>query len=179
MKMAEKPLLELLYKYTRLTLYIDNKDRLEVVDMISGKSFDTETDYELVLRKKRKRRSKDQNAYAWELIGQLASNLKVSTKEVYRHFIRDMSKFEVIPMKREAIRSFERAWEKDHIGRICEDLGESKALKGYHNIKVHYGTSDYDKQEMSHFLELVIQECNQQGIPTLTPKEIERLGIKE
>ena len=43
--------------------------------------------------------------------------------------------------------------------------------------KVYKGSSEFTTLEMKHFLDGIIQECEQLGIPTLTQKEIERMRL--
>ncbi|MEE0900480.1 MAG: hypothetical protein UIM25_06250, partial [Bacteroidales bacterium] len=61
------------------------------------------------------------------------------------------------------------------IGFIADDMGESK-IKGYHNIRNYYGSSTYDKAQMGRLLDLIIADCDENGIVTLTPEEIAKLG---
>ncbi|MBQ1190785.1 MAG: hypothetical protein IIX43_00695 [Bacteroidales bacterium] len=57
-------------------------------------------------------------------------------------------------------------------------MGESK-IKGYHNIRNYYGSSTYDKAQMGRLLDLIIADCDENGIVTLTPEEIAKLGEVE
>lgn len=65
--------------------------------------------------------------------------------------------------------------EQHGIGWLCEDLGECRNIKGYHNIKSYYGSSVYDTKEMSHLIDMIVEDCKALGIPTETPEEIERI----
>lgn len=176
MKMTRPPYIELLYDRTELRLYIDNADRNALVEYIHGLKIKAGEEYDLTIKKHRERKTKDQNGYVWELMGKLAQKLNLAVEEVYRSLIENMSSYEVIPIRTDAIESFTNAWKRGHIGRITFDLGQCKNYENYHNIRAHYSIQDFSKEEMSRFIDLVVQECKLQDIPTLTPLEIERLN---
>lgn len=133
------------------------------------------SNYELTIEKRRKKRSLDANALFWKMVGLLADKLGVKNTEIYREYIRETSAFEIIPVKEDKIEHWEKVWCSRGIGWICEDLGECRNIKGYHNIKSYYGTSVYDSKEMSRIIDMVIADCKEQGIPTDSPAKIERI----
>ncbi len=53
------------------------------------------------------------------------------------------------------------------------DHGDSK-IEGYVNVRSYYGSSQYDTAQMSRLIDLIVQECRQQGIETATPQELAR-----
>ena len=134
---------------------------------------------EVEIKKRRKRRSLDQNAYMWELIGKIAEIHRIGVLEVYRAILKDYGVFEIIPVRAENIDRWVDTWKQQGSGWICEDLGECRNFKGYHNIKTYYGTSVYDTKEMTRMIEGVQQECRALGIETLTPEELVRMGEQE
>lgn len=124
-------------------------------------------------KKWRKKRSLDANAYFWVLAGKLAAKLGTTTTEVYRQYIREIGdNFEILPMRNDAVETFRRAWQLHGMGWICDSLGDSK-LTGYTNLCCYYGSSTYDTAQMSHLIDLIVQDCKEQGIETMTPDEIE------
>jgi hypothetical protein len=110
----------------------------------------------------------------WVLCQELAEKLRITKEEVYRKNVKELGKFEIIPLKDEAIDTFVKAWETKGLGWLCEIVGKSK-LDGYTNLMIYYGTSVYDKREMAIFLDGIIQECENVGIPTLTKEQIDKL----
>lgn len=130
---------------------------------------------ELVLSEQRKRRSLDSNAYFWTLAGKLSSALKIKTEDIYRGYIKNIGdNFEIVPIRDDAKNKWMQNWSKNGIGWVCEELGTSK-LPGYTNLICYYGSSTYDASQMSMLIELVIQDCKDQGIQTATPLELERM----
>lgn len=131
-----------------------------------------EEDLNLKLSKYRNKRSKDSNAYFWELCGKLAAKLKTPPREIYRALIKDIGgNYEIVPIKDEAVEEWTRLWELRGIGWVCNVIGRSK-IPGYTNVVNYWGSSEYDSTQMHRLLELVIQECKAQGIETATPEEL-------
>ena len=134
-----------------------------------------ETDVSVDLKKFHKKRSLDQNAYAWKLIGDLAAVLRVSPEDVYRNAIRDIGgNYEITPIRNDALESWKRIWQSHGIGWVCEEIGASK-LDGYTNVRNFFGSSTYDSAQMSRLLDVIIRECKEQGVEHLTPMELARL----
>mgnify|MGYP001514643950 CR=1 FL=1 len=75
------------------------------------------------------------------------------------------------PIKNEAVAHYKRIWETHGIGWICEEMGHSK-LDGYTNVISYYGSSEYDTRQMSRLIDLIVMECKEQGIETMTPREL-------
>ena len=121
----------------------------------------------------KRRRSLDSNAYAWVLLGKLQDKLHIAKEDIYRNLIKEIGSYEVIPVKNEAVERFRQAWSKNGLGWITETT-KSK-LEGFTNIIAYYGSSSYNTSEMSRLIELIVQECKQQDIETMTPNELKSL----
>lgn len=122
------------------------------------------------------KRSLDANAYAWVLLGKLQDKLHIPKEELYKDAIQVIGSYEVIPIKNEAVDKFRQAWSRKGLGWITETT-KSK-LDGYTNVLAYYGSSIYDTKEMTRFIELIIQECEQLDIETKSKAEIDSL-LKE
>lgn len=116
------------------------------------------------------KRSKSQNSYAWELIGKLADKMTKTKDEMYLQMLKDYGQSEIVSIKSDV----------NPIGyfKYYEKIG-----KGYINGKefTHYkifkGSSNYDTKEMSIFIDGIIQECSNLGIPTLTDEQIKEMRL--
>lgn len=124
----------------------------------------------------KEKRSLDANAYAWVLLGKLQDKLHIPKEEIYKDAIKTIGSYEVIPIKNEAVEKFRQAWSRKGLGWITETT-KSK-LDGYTNVLAYYGSSIYDKKEMTRFIEQIIQECEQLDIETKSKAEIDSL-LKE
>lgn len=125
---------------------------------------------------KRKGRSLNANAYFWVLVGRLAEKLQIPPDGIYRSYIPDIGgNYEIIPVREDRIDAWERVWCSGHIGRMIEDLGPCRNIKGYHNIRSYLSSSDYDTVQMSRLIDLVVQDCRENGIETMTPQQLAAL----
>lgn len=129
------------------------------------------------LKEKREKRSLDQNAYMWVLIGQLAAKLSIpgapiSPEDVYRELIRDVGgNYYVGCFKEKEAEAVKKDWESHGTGWVVDEIGESK-IPGCINLRLFYGSSHYDTATMSRLIDVVIRECETQGIQTETKEEI-------
>lgn len=118
-----------------------------------------------------KRRSLSQNAYMWVLIGYLSAKLGLSKDDIYKAYIKDYGVYEVLPIRAEAVDRFIQCWTARGLGWVCEVLRESK-FSGYVNCIAYFGSSSYTSEEMRRLLDAVIQDCNEQGISTMSLSDI-------
>lgn len=122
----------------------------------------------------RKRRSLDANAYCWKLINELAECLNKSPKEIYREAIRDIGgNSEIVCVKNAAVKKLRQGWSKNGIGWQSETFPSK--LDGCTNVILYYGSSEYDTKQMSQLIDIIVQECKEQGIQTETPNRIAEL----
>jgi hypothetical protein len=151
---------------TKLTLEFDGNPA-DFEELLNG-------DLRVNLKQWRDKRSLDANAYFWVLLDKLAYKLQKGKTELYRAYIKDIGGVsETVCVKTEAVEELCKGWQHNGVGWQAETR-ESK-LKGCTNVTLYYGSSTYDTAQMSRLLDLVIQDCEEQGIPTMTPKEIEKL----
>jgi hypothetical protein len=109
------------------------------------------------------------------LLDQISEKSGVPVSEVYRNAIREIGGIaEYYGMKEAAYESFCEIWTADHLGRQVEIIpGSSKP--GWINVKAWKGSSDFDSAQMARFIDSLIQEAENQGIPTVPEKEVERM----
>lgn len=150
-------------------------DFRETYDELKGKPVSVE------IKKYRKGRSLDANAFAWVLINQIAKKLQEkepkngwTPEEVYRGAIRDIAGACTIHcMPSDQAEKFAEDWVSLGLGFQVE-LFPSQ-IEGCTNGKFWKGSHLYDTQQMSTLINILIQEAEQQGIPTISDKEAERL----
>lgn len=125
-------------------------------------------DLDISIKKHKKKRSLDANAYAWVLISKLASVLHTSKEEVYEEMLR---RYGVIY--------------KDDDGYITVTVKDTVDMSKISGHWMHYkdkgnfksylmikGSSEYDTTEMAHFIDGIVSDCKEQGIETLTPDQL-------
>jgi len=174
MKLTSEPRIELLYQQDNLVIpCVKGQERLIQQVINSLGKVDRQKDYDISIKLKPKKRSKDANKYLWTLLGQLSEKLNLPTTEVYREYIKEMDTYTIVPIKEDEIEEWARDWERGHDGWVCVDIGDCKNFKGYHNVKCFKGSSTFNTKQMSRLLDMVIYDCKEQDIETMTPAEIE------
>lgn len=125
----------------------------------------------------REKRSLDANAYFWVLCDKLAEKLRRSKTEIYRELIREIGGVsETVCVVNAAVERFRANWQAKGLGWQTEAV-ESK-IEGCTNVTVYFGSSTFDKAQMARLLDLTIQECREQGIPTETPDQIAEMKAR-
>lgn len=152
---------------TWLCVKTSRREATKACEEAKGKTF------EVTLQKERKRRSLDASAYCWVLIGKLAAKLNLPPEEVYRGYIPDVAgNYEIVPVKETMVEHWDKVWCSGHLGRLTRDMGPCKNLKGYNNVISYIGSSDYDVEQMSRLINLIVEDCKIQGIETLSPEKL-------
>lgn len=129
--------------------------------------------YDLEIKQHREKRSLDANAFCWLLLGKLSAVLQIPPKEIYRQYIPDVGEnFIIVPIHKDKIKQWEQDWCKGHDGRVIEDMGPCRSIKAHHNIKCFRGSSEYDSAQMARLIDMIVQDCKDQGIETMTPDKV-------
>lgn len=128
-------------------------------------------EYELVRRKPR--RSLDANALYWELCGRLARAVNEPPEEVYKRHIRDIGNYDVLCVQDKAVENFAQHWCSGHLGRMVET--RASKIARCTTVLAYYGSSDFDKAQMSRLIDNCIQDCRALDIETLPPWQLEGL----
>ena len=122
----------------------------------------------------RKKRSLDANAYAWVLMDKLAEKTGIAKETIYRALVRDIGgNSTTICAQNKTVDKLRENWQANGLGWITDTL-ESK-IDGCTNVVLYYGSSTYDTAQMSRLINLLVQECEAQGIDTKTPAELAAL----
>lgn len=145
--------------------------REQAMEALEG--LDPNKPYELEIKRYRKKRSLDANAYYWQLCGKLAQAAGETPEAVYRIHLRDVGNYETICIKEEAVPDFARRWESGHLGRFVET--RTSKLPGCVTVLAYYGSSDFDTKQMSRLIDNCIQDCQVYGIETMTPADLAAL----
>lgn len=133
-----------------------------------------EKNLSLTVKTFRKKRSLDANSYFWLLCDKLAEKLKIPKSEIYRGYIKEIGgNNETVCVKTEVADKIIKGWQHNGLGWIAEEFPSK--LKDCIKLTLYMGSSEYDTAQMSRLIDLVVADCKEQGIETLTPMELERL----
>jgi hypothetical protein len=137
-------------------------------DKLVGILFGLDKDKKYELREYVERKTRDQNSYVWKLITEIGNVLRKSKEEVYLEMLKDYGQSEIVSM----LSSINPVGFFKYYEEIGTGIVNNKEFTHY---KVFKGSSEFNRKEMSIFIDGVVQECHQLGIPTLTPDEIAQL----
>lgn len=130
--------------------------------------------YTVEFKEKKEKRSREANAYCFTLIDKLAAKLNMPKNEIYRNAIKEIGGVsEIVCVKNEAVEKLRCVWNKKGLGWQT-DVTPSK-INGCTNVILYYGSSVYNTEQMSRLINIIVDECKEQGIETRTPQEIESL----
>lgn len=132
---------------------------------------DKDTVYDIKIEKHKNKRSLNANSYAWELITQIANELRLSKEDIYMQMLKDYGQREYVCLSANVNPS--------RISKYYEENGKFKQNGSvYKSYMFYIGTSQYNSKEMSIFIDGLVQEARNLGIQTKEDYEIEEI-IKE
>ncbi len=80
---------------------------------------------------------------------------------------------QLIVINAAAAPAFKRVWEHYGLGWFVDDVDEDTG--GSVILRAYYGSSTYNRKQMAALIDLVVQDCKQLGIETLTARELSLL----
>lgn len=124
------------------------------------------------IKEKKSKRSLTANAYYWSLLNQLASVMRLSSDKLHFMMLKQYGVCEVVSVRSDI--------KVDGYFRYYEAIGQSDLNgKEFTHYKIYKGSSEMDSKEFSILLNGLISECEDQGIPVLTPDEVAKLKYIE
>ena len=120
------------------------------------------------IKEKKQKRSLTANSYYWALINQLSTIMRASADECHFLMLKRYGQYEVISVLSEiSLQGYFKYFEEIGHGTVQG--------KDFTHYKIYKGSSEMDSKEFSVLLDGVISECEEVGIPTLTPSEVASL----
>lgn len=152
----------------------------DLIMFLTGTEIDREQVWDLSEHKKK--RSRSQNSYYWEIIGQLAKVTKVSSNRIHNTYLRELGLVERIGDKLVTVflPDSDQA-ENDVLESMTYHLKPTSATRvgsdgiTYRGYLMLRGSSTYNVSEMSALLDLLIQDAKEQGIQVIPPDELAHL----
>lgn len=120
------------------------------------------------IKEKKKKRSLTANSYYWSLLNQLASVMRMDNQECHFLMLKRYGQYEVVSIHSDvSLHSYFKYYEEIGKGTVNG--------KEFTHYKIYKGSSQMDSKEFAILLDGVRSECEEVGIPTLTPSEIAQL----
>lgn len=176
MVFLKRPEMELLYKGTGVHFLFDNKDRAELINMLSAILPGEE--YEVSIKRPSKRRSLNANNYHWTLCDQIAKALKTSKYVVHNQLMVD---YGTDWLYKDNKRTYVLMRDDDAYLDMKEthyrptDATEDRKGILYRWFVLLLPSHLMDTAQMSALIDGTINEARELGIDTRTPDEIERM----
>lgn len=134
------------------------------------------------IKKCRKKRSLDANAYYWKLVTELASKLGQTNAWIHNDMLRKYGEVEEVDGKLiyvvipDTYVSYQKAYEAQeyHIKPTSETKEGIDGIM-YRTYIMLRGSSSYNTKEMARLIDGLVSECKEVGIETLPPDEVERM----
>lgn len=116
----------------------------------------------------REKRSLNANNYAWKLITEIGNRTRQSKEDVYLIMLKRYGQSEMVSVLANV--PFGK------FVKYFDEVGESE-LNGklFKHYRVYQGSSEFSTHEMSIFLDGVVSEAKDLGIPTDTPDQIAKM----
>lgn len=119
-------------------------------------------------------RTNDANRYFWALCEKLAEKLNTTKMDIYINSIKEVGVFYDDEIEIEKVQRRRTAWSMIGTGWLTERVDFS-ADGNKEVIRFYYGSSSYNKKQMSRLIENVVQDCQAVGIDTRTPEQLAQL----
>ena len=125
------------------------------------------------IKKFKKKRSLDANAYCWALMTEIANHpdVKSSKEEIYEEMLQ---KYGYLYKDDEGYITMTIKSEAD-VSNVPGHWAFYKTNGKFTSYLMIKGSSEYDTAEMAHFIDMVVQEAKELGIETAMPDELERM----
>lgn len=128
-------------------------------------------DYDIEIKEHREKRSLDANAYFWVLVDRLAEKTRIPKTDIYRGYIREIGgNHEMVCVIDTAVDKLRRGWEHNGLGWQTDTMPSK--IPNCTNVILYYGSSTYNTRQMSHLIDMAVQDCREQGIETLPPEKL-------
>lgn len=157
----------------KISLLLDTK-QLDIVEELKN-----EDKLNIELKKYRKHRSLDANAYFWKLLTELCELAEIDTVEEYKRRIKELGIFRQFKIEKDNIKTFEKMWTAQGIAWFCE-IADTTYIEDteFKIINAYYGSSSFNSKQMSRLIDGVVQDCKAYGLETKPQEEIDSL-LKE
>lgn len=108
----------------KISLLLDTK-QLDIVEELKN-----DGKLNIELKKYRKHRSLDANAYFWKLLTELCELAEIDTVEEYKRRIKELGIFRQFKIEKDNIKTFEKMWTAQGIAWFCE-VADTEYIRKY------------------------------------------------
>lgn len=152
-----------------------------IITALTQVPLDADKQYTIEVKPYHKKRSMSQNAYSWVLTDQLSdvivlAGIKLSKEETHAEMIYQFGQVMKDENGNPAVFSTKQNIKFNEFYPYARKIGTGTVdCEEFTHWKVYRGSHTYDSREMAIFLKGIILTCEEYGIPTATPREIEQM----
>ena len=128
------------------------------------------------IEKYREKRRINANNYFWQLLQKICDEQCLNTITEYKRRVKELGIFRRFKIMVGQVKTFTKIWEDKGIAWFCE-IADTEYIGDieFKIINAYYGSSSYDKKQMSRLIDDLVQDCKAVGIETKTDAEIKSL----
>ncbi len=159
------------FKTNKLIISFEALDNINTLEEIENAS---ELDLEVTEHKEKRRINA--NNYFWLMLQKLCEKQELDTIEEYKKRVKELCIFRIMSTEKENVKTIKKIWEEKGIAWFVEEFDtEYKGDVEFKTLHLYYGSSSFDKKQMSRLIDGVVQDCKAVGIETKTEAEIKSL----
>ena len=139
-------------------------------------TLDSEKEYDIEIKERRKKRSLNVNNYSWKLTDELADKLilagaKLSKEECHAEMIFRYGQVMTDENGEQVIISVRQGVKVTDFYPYAKEIGTGTVKgKDFTHYRIYRGSHTYDTREMSIFISGIVEECKEQDIDTDLPE---------
>lgn len=154
----------------KITILLDVNDK-EVVEELKN-----DEKLNISLKKYRKHRSLNANAYFWKLLQELCELAEIDPIGDYKRRVKELGIFRRFKIEKENVKTFEKMWTVQGTAWFCE-ITDTEYIGNteFKIINAYYGSSSYNSKQMSRLIDGLVQDCKHYGVETKPQEEIDSL----
>ena len=165
------------FDFTAARVNEDGELCLKVINTPAARQFVLgmrERMYTCEVKEYRQKRSLDANAYFWVLCDKLAEATNQPKELIYREAVRNIGgNCDTVCVINSAVNKLRQMWQHNGLGWVTDVLPSK--VRGCTNVIVYYGSSTYDRAQMSRLIDNIVQDCRAVGVETLPPDKLEAM----
>ena len=154
----------------KISLLLDTNS-LDIIEELKN-----ENKLDIDIKKHRKKRSLNANAYFWKLLTEYSEEKGIDTIDEYKERVKRLGIFRVSRVETKDVETYKKSWENWGTAWFCE-IYDTEYLGNieFKILHLYYGSSSFNSKQMSRLINDLVEDCKEVGIETKPENEIKSL----
>ena len=154
----------------KISLLLDTNS-LDIIEELKN-----ENKLDVEIKKHRKKRSLNANAYFWKLLTEYSEEKGIDTIEEYKERVKRLGIFRVSRVEAKDVETYKKSWENWGTAWFCE-IYDTEYIGDieFKILHLYYGSSSFNSKQMSRLINDLVEDCKEVGIETKPENEIKSL----